>query len=129
MPRRSPDGAGYDSHIAPHSRNGIRPGIHGHSDNQLGSIAPAQAHWCGGIADAGQCKRGGIGVHSIGIEGGAMKLLVALMLAMMFAMAWAGDREIKRLRHVIRDKNIYIDAGCHGRYQGAEYPPLRSTGD
>ena len=30
---------------------------------------------------------------------------------------------------IIEDKNVYIDAGCHGRYQGTEYPPFRNTGD
>lgn len=45
---------------------------------------------------------------------------IALSIALLLALAacYSLKRDRDALRVVIQDKNVYIDAGCHGRYQG-----------
>jgi hypothetical protein len=46
-------------------------------------------------------------------------LVILVFLLCIIAMALE-SREITHLKAVIADKNVYIDAGCHGRYEGQE---------
>lgn len=45
------------------------------------------------------------------------KVAIFALLLLSLVVAWQAV-EIDQLKHQLTDRDIYIDAGCHGRYQG-----------